>query len=102
MFSFTNIRVVEEDALEYYKGVRLRAPLLAAKSALWSEGIPLISILVIGHGRIKKIKKDQQQWFVCGECSNSGKKCSGAMTVLYASAMLAVYGCLCWGDVISR
>jgi hypothetical protein len=73
MLSFTNMRVVEEDALEYCGGVRLRAPLFAAKSALWSEGIPLISILVIGHGRIKKIKKDQQQWSVCREYSNSNK-----------------------------
>jgi len=53
MFSFTNMRVVEEDALEYYKGVP-EGSLIAAKSALWSEGIPLISILVIGHGRIKE------------------------------------------------
>jgi hypothetical protein len=73
MFSFTNMRVAEEDALEYYKGVLLRAPLLAAKSALWSEGIPLISILVIGHGRIKKTRKDQQQWSVYRESSNSSK-----------------------------
>jgi hypothetical protein len=73
MFSFTNMREVDEDVLEYYKGVRLRTPLLAAKSALWSESIPHISILVIGHGRIKKTKKDRQQWSVCGECSNSGK-----------------------------
>ena len=73
MFNFTNMRVVEEDVLECCKGVRLRAPLLAVKSALWSEDMPLISILIIGHGRIKKIKKDQQQWSVCGERSNSGK-----------------------------
>jgi hypothetical protein len=51
--------VVEEDALEYCNGVRLRAPLLAAKSALWSEGIPHISILVIKQGRIKRIQEDQ-------------------------------------------
>jgi hypothetical protein len=56
MFSFTNMREVDEDVLEYYKGVRLRTPLLAAKSAPWSESIPHISILVIGHGRIKKTK----------------------------------------------
>ena len=47
MFSFINMRVAEEDALEYYKGVRLRTPLLAAKSALWSESIPHISIQML-------------------------------------------------------
>jgi hypothetical protein len=73
MFGFTNMRVVEENALEYYKCVRLKTPFLATKSALWSEGIPHISIPDIGHGRIKKIKKDQQQWSVCGECSDSGQ-----------------------------
>jgi hypothetical protein len=80
--------VVGEDVLEYYKGVRLRCPLLAAGSALWSEGIPHIYILAIGHGRTKRIEKSA----TVGECFNPADNILGAMAVPCTSAMLAVYG----------